>query len=141
LFPSSHPVRYLCVQFALGAVDVDGEGAGLVDLVAPVLQAVDGELAGVADVRRDADGEGRLGYVLVVELDGHLVLARLRAHVRDAARAVPAVVEVDLGLGGALDGDGEGARARFPRVDVELVGLVDFAAHQAHAARSHLVRA
>ena len=64
--------------------------------------------------------EGRVGDVLVVELDRRQVLAGLGTRVRHAARAVLAVLEVDLGLGRALDGDRQAPGARLARVDIEL---------------------
>ena len=119
------------VQLALGAVDVDGKRAQLVHFESFSSQCVHGKLLGVAYFGRYVGCKRRLGYVFVVEFDRDLVLARLRANVGDAARAVLVVLKVDLGLGRALDGNGQCAGACFARVYVKVGRRVYLAFNEA----------
>ena len=76
--------------------------------------------------------------MFVGEFDDDVVLSGCGGHVGDGAGAVLVVLAGDLGLGGALDGESEAARARVLRVDGEESGLATHTMAQARAVRRHI---
>ena len=67
-------------------------------------------------------------------------LTRFRDFVRDAARSIFSVVEVDHGFARSLDGDVKLAGSGLPRPDVELIRHVYLASGQARATAVDAVR-
>ena len=80
-------------------------------------------------------------YYVPIECTSRRVYTGLGDAVGDEAAAVASVLEVDLGLRGALDGDREPTGARLARVDDELGRLLHARRLQPGAHRAHLIRA